>query len=76
MDLLLENLIQQKNDLSEFKKLAKIAEGYKKIIILGVGGSSLGGKTLCSLKFQEKVESNVWGFVVYVVVQVKIYIHY
>lgn len=50
------NIVQQQADLKEFKKLAKYCEGYKKIIILGVGGSSLGGKTLCSLKFQEKVE--------------------
>ncbi len=55
-EILALNIVQQKKDLNEFKKLAKIAEGYKKIIILGVGGSSLGGKTLCSLKFQEKVE--------------------
>jgi glucose-6-phosphate isomerase len=50
------NIVQQKDDLKEFKKLAKYCEGYKKIIVLGVGGSSLGGKTLCSLKFQDKIE--------------------
>ncbi len=55
-EILALNIVQQKKDINEFKKLAKLAEGYKKIIILGVGGSSLGGKTLCSLKFQEKVE--------------------
>ena len=55
-EILALNIVQQKKDINEFKTLAKLAEGYKKIIILGVGGSSLGGKTLCSLKFQEKVE--------------------
>ena len=55
-EILALNIVQQKKDLNDFKKVAKLAEGYKKIIILGVGGSSLGGKTLCSLKFQEKVE--------------------
>jgi glucose-6-phosphate isomerase len=50
------NIVQQKKDLAEFKKLAKYCEGYKKIIVLGVGGSSLGGKTLCSVKFQDKIQ--------------------
>jgi len=50
------NIVQQKKDLVEFKKLAKYCEGYKKIIVLGVGGSSLGGKTLCSVKFQDKIQ--------------------
>lgn len=44
------------DDLKNFEKLAKEAVKYKKILVLGVGGSSLGGKTLSALKFQEKLE--------------------
>ncbi|NBX52712.1 MAG: hypothetical protein EBT63_03580 [Proteobacteria bacterium] len=55
-EILSLNIVQQNDDLKEFKKLAKLSEGYKKVIILGVGGSSLGGKTLCSLKFQNRIE--------------------
>lgn len=55
-EILALNISQQKNDIADFKKLAKLSAGFKKIIVLGVGGSSLGAKTLCSLKFQDKVE--------------------
>jgi glucose-6-phosphate isomerase len=44
------------NDLKEFKKLAQKISPYQKILVLGVGGSSLGGKTLTALKFQNKLE--------------------
>ncbi len=44
------------NDLKDFEKLAKKINIYKKIMILGVGGSSLAGKTLSALKFQNKLE--------------------
>jgi glucose-6-phosphate isomerase len=50
------DIIFEKNDLKDFKALADIISSYKKILILGVGGSSLGGKTLASLKDQDKVE--------------------
>jgi len=51
----IEVIFNQK-DLAEFGKLAKKISPYKKIIILGVGGSSLAGKTLSALKFQNKLE--------------------
>ncbi len=44
------------NDLKEFEKLAKKILPYQKILVIGVGGSSLGGKTLAALKFQDKLE--------------------
>ena len=50
------NIVQKTDDFAEFKKLAELADSYKKIIVLGVGGSSLGAKTMCSLKFQSKLE--------------------
>ena len=44
-------------DLKEIKDFSKfIDNNFKKIFILGIGGSSLGAKTLLSLKFQDKVE--------------------
>ncbi len=43
-------------DLKTFEKLAKKITSYKKILVLGVGGSSLGGKTLAALKHQNKLE--------------------
>lgn len=39
-----------------FEKFVKKTARYKKILVLGVGGSSLGGKTLCALKSQHKLE--------------------
>ncbi len=45
-----------KDDLKTFEKLAKKISAYKKVLVLGVGGSSLGGKTLSALKFQDKLE--------------------
>ena len=50
------NIVQKIDDFAEFAKLAELAQAYKKIIVLGVGGSSLGAKTMCSLKFQSKLE--------------------
>ncbi len=44
------------DDLKQFKKFSKKILPYKKILVLGVGGSSLGGKTLSALKFQNKLE--------------------
>jgi glucose-6-phosphate isomerase len=51
----IEVIFNQKN-LSEFSKIAKKISPYKKIVILGVGGSSLAGKTLSALKFPNKLE--------------------
>lgn len=44
------------DDLKIFQKLSKKISSYKKILVLGVGGSSLGGKTLSALKHQNKLE--------------------
>lgn len=50
------DVIFSTQDLREFEKFAKKISVYKKVLVLGVGGSSLGGKTLCSLKSQTRVE--------------------
>lgn len=50
------DIIFAKDDLQEFENLAQKISKYKKILALGVGGSSLGGKTLTSLKFQNKLQ--------------------
>ncbi len=50
------DVIFEKNDLKYFDFLAKKISKFKKVLVLGVGGSSLGGKTLASLKDQNKVE--------------------
>lgn len=50
------SVVDQLNDLKQFTILAKKITSYKKILVLGVGGSSLGGKTLAALKDQNKVE--------------------
>lgn len=48
--------IFNKSDLEIFAKFAKKISAHKKILVLGVGGSSLGGKTLSALKFQDRLE--------------------
>ncbi|MDR0423836.1 MAG: hypothetical protein LBH46_04630 [Rickettsiales bacterium] len=41
----------EKNDLTEIKEFAKfINDNFKKIVVMGIGGSSLGAKTLLALK--------------------------
>ncbi len=49
-------IVSAKDDLEIFAKFAKKISSHKKILVLGVGGSSLGGKTLSALKFQNKLE--------------------
>lgn len=49
-------IVNKTDDLEEFFEISKKISAFEKIIILGVGGSSLGAKTLCSLKIQDKVE--------------------
>ncbi|MBR2140861.1 MAG: hypothetical protein IJ853_00705 [Rickettsiales bacterium] len=45
------------DDLQEIIDFSKyINDNFKKILVLGIGGSSLGAKTLLSLKHQNKVE--------------------
>jgi len=48
-------IVNNIQDLKEFEILAQKIQQYQKIIVLGVGGSSLGAKTLCSLKPQNKL---------------------
>lgn len=50
------DVVFSKEDLKDFEKFAKKTSAFKKVIVLGVGGSSLGGKTLSALKFQNKLE--------------------
>jgi glucose-6-phosphate isomerase len=50
------DVIFDSKDLKSFEKLSKKTSVYKKILVLGVGGSSLGGKTLTALKHQTKLE--------------------
>ncbi len=50
------DIIFSKSDQDNFRKICEKTYPYKKILILGVGGSSLGGKTLSALKFQDRVE--------------------
>jgi glucose-6-phosphate isomerase len=50
------DVVFNQKDLKEFEILAKKISGYKKVLVLGVGGSSLGGKTLSALKDQNKVD--------------------
>ncbi len=50
------DIVFNQDDLKDFTKFAKKISTFKKIMVLGVGGSSLGAKTLASLKDQNKVE--------------------
>ena len=50
------DIIFGKDDLKQFGQFAKKISTFKKVLVLGVGGSSLGGKTLSALKFQNKLE--------------------
>jgi len=50
------DVVFEKNDLKEFELLANKLSSYKKVVVLGVGGSSLGGKTLSAIKDQNKIE--------------------
>ena len=50
------NIVSQHADINEIELLCDLTSNYQKIIILGVGGSSLGGKTLCALKENDKID--------------------
>lgn len=49
-------IVGSNRDLEELQKFVEKISAYKKTLVLGVGGSSLGGKTICALKTQQKVE--------------------
>jgi glucose-6-phosphate isomerase len=48
------SLVEQTEDIESYKKVCHPFEKFEDILILGTGGSSLGGKTLYSLATQEK----------------------
>jgi glucose-6-phosphate isomerase len=51
------NIAAKIDDLEEIQNLANtIKSNFKKVVILGVGGSSLGAKTICAIKNQHDVE--------------------
>ncbi len=50
------DVIFGEDDLQQFENLARKISTFKKVLVLGVGGSSLGGKTLTSIKFQNKLQ--------------------
>lgn len=64
-DITALSIAYEKDDLREIKEFASfINANFKKIVIMGIGGSSLGAKTLCALKhnhpviFLESIDSN------------------
>jgi len=50
------NIINQAEDLKLYQKLSEKIKKFSKVILLGVGGSSLGAKTICSLKANHQIE--------------------
>ncbi len=50
------NVVEQEGDLAGFQKIAQDLASFNKIYILGVGGSSLGGKTLSVLGNDDRLE--------------------
>lgn len=48
------SLVEQKDDIKLYQKAASLFENFKDVIILGTGGSSLGGKTLYALSMQKE----------------------
>jgi glucose-6-phosphate isomerase len=50
------DVIFAEEDLKNFSAVTKKLSSFKKIVVIGVGGSSLGGKTISALKFQDRVE--------------------
>jgi len=50
------DIIFNQKDLKDFAAISKKIAAFKKIVVLGVGGSSLGAKTICALKNQNRVE--------------------
>ena len=52
------NISQRLDDLAEIEQLSKrIKSSFKKVVILGVGGSSLGGKTLNAIQNNPEIET-------------------
>lgn len=55
-DLAAIDIVFAKKDLQDFAAIAKKISAFEKVVVLGVGGSSLGAKTICALQNQERVE--------------------
>jgi glucose-6-phosphate isomerase len=49
-------IINEIQDLDKFQEIANYTKNFEKILILGVGGSSLGAKTISSLINQNRVQ--------------------
>ena len=51
------NICQKEDDLQEIKNIASnIKKTFQKVVVLGVGGSSLGGRTLTAIKNSPEIE--------------------
>ena len=50
------DIVFDSDDLKEFELAAEKSKNFKKTLILGVGGSSLGGKTLSAIKAGNNIE--------------------
>lgn len=50
------DIIFNQKDLKDFVAISKKIAPFEKVVVLGVGGSSLGAKTICALKNQARVE--------------------
>lgn len=48
------SLVEQKEDIDVYRTAATQFADFEDILILGTGGSSLGGRTLCALSIQQK----------------------
>ena len=49
-------IIDEQSDIAEFKKIANKISDFQHILLIGVGGSSLGAKTICSLSPNNKIQ--------------------
>ena len=50
------DIVNNTDDLKIINNYSKQISKYKKLLVLGVGGSSLGAKTICALKNQKKID--------------------
>lgn len=50
------SIVEQNDDLQNFQKITQSLQKFKKIFVLGVGGSSLGAKTICAIKSNCQLE--------------------
>lgn len=50
------NIIDEKNDIKDFADIAVKITNFEHVLLIGVGGSSLGAKTICSLSASNKIQ--------------------